>query len=425
MDDPETTAEHIRAADSAASGSEVHGDTVHGLDGADRWAGGGFGFQTRAIHAGQDPEPTTGAVVVPIYQTSTFAQSEVGVHQGYEYSRSGNPTRTALETCLAALEGGATGLAFASGLAAEDCLLRTVTGPGAHVVVPDDAYGGTFRLFARVLQRWGVEHTPVPLGDLDAVRAAIRPGQTSLIWCETPTNPLLRIADIAALGRLAHDAGARLAVDNTFASPYLQQPLALGADVVVHSTTKYLGGHSDVVGGALVTADPCLGEELAYAQNAMGAVPGPFDSWLVLRGIKTLGVRMDRHCANAARVVELLEEHPAVSTVLYPGLPDHPGHDVATAQMSQYGGMVSFRLAAGEAAALEVCRRTSVFTLGESLGGVESLIEHPGRMTHASVAGSPLEVPGDLVRLSVGIETVEDLLADLERSLAGNHPATT
>ena len=384
---------------------------------ADHWAEGGYGFETLAIHAGQDPDPTTGAVVVPIYQTSTYAQSEVGEHKGYEYSRSGNPTRTALETCLAALEGGRTGLAFASGLAAEDCLLRTVTGPGGHVVIPDDAYGGTYRLFAQVLERWGVAHTPVALSDLDAVRAAMRP-ETSLIWCETPTNPLLGIADIAGLAGIAHDAGARLAVDNTFASPYLQQPLALGADVVVHSTTKYLGGHSDVVGGALVTRDAALGEELAYHQNAMGGVPGAFDSWLVMRGAKTLGVRMDRHCANAARVVDLLLGHSAVAQVLYPGLPDHPGHEIAAKQMSGFGGMVSFRLAGGEAAALAVCKATKVFTLGESLGGVESLIEHPGRMTHASVAGSQLEVPSDLVRLSVGIETADDLLADLERALS-------
>ena len=375
-----------------------------------------FGFETLAIHAGQEPDPTTGAVVVPIYQTSTYVQSEVGVHRGYEYSRSGNPTRTALETCLAALEGGRTGLAFASGLAAEDCVLRTVLRPGSHVVVPDDAYGGTYRLFAKVLARWGVEHTAVPLGDLDVVRAAVRP-ETALVWCETPSNPLLGVADIAGLATIAHDAGARLVVDNTFASPYLQQPLTHGADVVVHSTTKYLGGHSDVVGGALVVADAGFGEELAYHQNAMGAVPGPFDSWLVMRGAKTLAVRMDRHCANAQRVVELLQRSPAVTSVLYPGLPDHPGHELAAKQMRDFGGMVSFRLAGGEAAALAVCKATRVFTLGESLGGVESLIEHPGRMTHASVAGSQLEVPDDLVRLSVGIESIEDLLADLEQAL--------
>ena len=393
------------------------GKDVHG--GLDRWADAGFGFETLAIHAGQDPDPTTGAVVVPIYQTSTYVQSEVGKHKGYEYSRSGNPTRSALESCLAALEGGRTGLAFASGLAAEDCVLRTLTNPGAHVVIPDDAYGGTYRLFAGVLAKWGVEHTPVALGDVDAVRAAVRPGQTALIWCETPTNPLLNIADIEALAGVAHEAGARLVVDNTFASPYLQQPLSLGADVVVHSTTKYLGGHSDVVGGALITGDQALGEELAYHQNAMGGVPGAFDSWLVLRGAKTLAVRMDRHCANAQRVVELLQGSDKVASVLYPGLPEHPGHEVAAKQMRDFGGMVSFRLAGGEEAALELCRRTTVFTLGESLGGVESLIEHPGRMTHASVAGSQLEVPGDLVRLSVGIETVDDLLGDLAQALAG------
>ena len=393
-------------------GKDVHGER-------DRWADAGYGFETLAIHAGQDPDPTTGAVVVPIYQTSTYVQSEVGKHKGYEYSRSGNPTRTALESCLAALEGGRTGLAFASGLAAEDCVLRTLTKPGAHVVIPDDAYGGTYRLFAGVLAKWGVEHTPVALGDVDAARAAVRPGQTALIWCETPTNPLLSIADIEALAGVAHEAGARLVVDNTFASPYLQQPLSLGADVVVHSTTKYVGGHSDVVGGALVTGDQGLGEELAYHQNAMGGVPGAFDSWLVLRGAKTLGVRMDRHCANAQRVVELLQASDKVASVLYPGLPEHPGHEVAAKQMRDFGGMVSFRLAGGEAAALEVCRRTTVFTLGESLGGVESLIEHPGRMTHASVAGSQLEVPADLVRLSVGIETADDLLGDLAQALAG------
>ena len=396
---------------SSSAGSEEFGSSVHGT-----WSPDDHGFETLAIHAGQDPDPTTGAVVVPIYQTSTYVQSEVGRHQGYEYSRSGNPTRTALESCLAALEGGRTGLAFASGLAAEDCVLRTLLAPGAHVVIPDDAYGGTYRLFSQVMARWGVAHTPVPLGDLDAVRAALRP-ETALVWCETPTNPLLGISDIAALAAVTHDGGARLVVDNTFASPYLQQPLALGADIVVHSTTKYLGGHSDVIGGALVVADVELGERLAYHQNAMGAVAGAFDAWLVLRGIKTLGVRMDRHCENARLVVELLQRSPAVASVRYPGLPEHPGHEIAARQMTDFGGMVSFRLAAGEQAALDLCKATRVFTLGESLGGVESLVEHPGRMTHASVAGSQLEVPADLVRLSVGIESADDLLADLEQAL--------
>ena len=376
------------------------------------------GFETLAIHAGQEPDQTTGAVVPPIYQTSTYAQDGVGgLRGGYEYSRSANPTRTALEECLAALEGGRRGLAFASGLAAEDTLLRTVCAPGDHVVIPDDAYGGTYRLVAKVLQRWGLEHTPAALTDVDAVRAAIRPGQTTVLWVETPTNPLLNVADIAALAEVAHGAGALLVVDNTFASPYLQQPLTLGADVVVHSTTKYLGGHSDVVGGALVVADEELAGRLAFHQNAMGAVAGPFDSWLVLRGIKTLGVRLDRHCDNAERVVEFLLAHPKVHTVRYPGLALHPGHEVALKQMRRFGGMVSFQVDGGLEAALAVCERTNVFTLGESLGGVESLIEHPGRMTHASVAGSALEVPADLVRLSVGIETVDDLLADLAQAL--------
>ncbi len=376
------------------------------------------GFNTRAIHDGQEPDPRTGAVAVPIYATSTYKQDGVGgLREGYEYSRSANPTRAALEQSLASLENGARGLAFASGLAAEDTLLRAACRPGDHVVLPNDAYGGTYRLIARVCANWGLEFTPAPLGDLDAVRAALRP-ETKLVWCETPTNPLLGIADIAALAELAHGHGAKLVVDNTFASPYLQQPLALGADVVVHSTTKYMGGHSDVVGGALVAADRDFGDELAFHQNAMGAVAGPFDAWLVLRGIKTLGVRMDRHCANAERVVDLLTGHPAVSEVLYPGLPEHPNHDVAARQMSGFGGMVSFRLRGGEEAALKVCGLVDVFTLGESLGGVESLIEHPGRMTHASVAGSVLEVPADLVRLSVGIEDADDLVADLTAALA-------
>jgi cystathionine gamma-synthase len=376
------------------------------------------GFDTLAIHAGQDPDPGTGSVVVPIHQTSTFKQDGVGgLRGGYEYSRSANPTRTALEECLAALEGGAHGLAFASGLAAEDCLLRTVLRPGDHMIVPHDAYGGSYRLFTRVLSAWGVEADTADLSDLAAVRAAFTP-RTKVVWSETPTNPLLGIADIAALADVAKGAGALLVVDNTFASPYLQQPLALGADVVLHSTTKYLGGHSDVVGGALVLDDSELAERLRFTQNATGAVPGPFDSWLVLRGVKTLGVRMDRHCANAERVTELLRAHPAVSSVLYPGLPEHPGHEIAAKQMRGFGGMVSFRMRGGEPAALRVCERTEVFTLAESLGGVESLIEHPARMTHMSVSGSVLEVPSDLVRLSVGIESADDLLDDLRHALA-------
>ncbi len=375
------------------------------------------GFNTRAIHAGQEPDAATGAVNVPVHLSTTFKQDGVGgLRGGYEYSRSANPTRTALQEALAALEQGTQGMAFASGLAAEDTLLRTVCEPGSHVILGGDAYGGTFRLISKVLSRWGVEHTPADLNDTEALRAAIRP-TTRVVWTETPTNPLLNIADIALTAEVAHDAGALLVVDNTFASPYLQQPLTLGADVVVHSTTKYLGGHSDVVGGALVTADAELGERLAFNQNAMGAVAGPFDSWLVLRGIKTLGVRMDRHQQNAARIAEFLLGHPDVTAVLYPGLPDHPGHDIAVKQMSGFGGMLSFRVRGGEEQALRICERAQLFTLAESLGGVESLIEHPGRMTHASAAGSPLEVPADLVRLSVGIEDVDDLLADLEQAM--------
>ncbi|MFH9663066.1 cystathionine gamma-synthase [Streptomyces sp. NPDC017248] len=374
-------------------------------------------FETLAIHAGNTADPLTGAVVPPIYQVSTYKQDGVGgLRGGYEYSRSANPTRTALEENLAALEGGRRGLAFASGLAAEDTLLRTLLSPGDHVVIPDDAYGGTFRLFAKVITRWGVQWSVADTSDPAAVRAAITP-KTKAVWVETPSNPLLGITDIAAVAQVAHDAGARLVVDNTFATPYLQQPLSLGADVVVHSLTKYMGGHSDVVGGALIVADQALGEELAYHQNAMGAVAGPFDSWLVLRGTKTLAVRMDRHSENATKIADMLTRHPRVTAVAYPGLPDHPGHDVAVKQMRAFGGMVSFRVAGGEEAALQVCGRTEVFTLGESLGGVESLIEHPGRMTHASVAGSQLEVPDDLVRLSVGIENVDDLIEDLKQAL--------
>jgi cystathionine gamma-synthase len=386
------------------------------------------GFETLAIHAGQEPDPLTGAVVPPIYQTSTYAQDGVGglrgggsgpgrFIEGYEYSRTANPTRGALEECLAALEGGARALAFASGMAAEDALLRTVLSPGDHVLIPHDAYGGTFRLFDKIFKPWGVSYRPVPVSDPDAVRAALADAPAKVVWVESPTNPLLSIADISMLAQLAHAAGALLVVDNTFASPYLQQPLELGADVVVHSTTKYLGGHSDVVGGAVVVSDPGLGERLAAVQNSTGSAGGPFDAWLTLRGIRTLGVRMDRHCANAARVADLMVEHPAVSQVLYPGLETHPGHEVAAKQMRGFGGIVSARLRGGEEAALALCGRTRLFTLGESLGGVESLIEHPGRMTHASVAGSELEVPADLVRLSVGIENGDDLLEDLRAAL--------
>jgi len=391
------------------------------------------GFETLAIHAGQEPDPLTGAVVPPIYQVSTYKQDGVGGLrggrlqgaadgpgrwiEGYDYSRSANPTRGALEECLAALEGGTRAFAFASGMAAEDCLLRTVCRPGDHVLIPHDAYGGTYRLADKVLRDWGVSYRPVPMSDPASVRGALRDRPARVIWVETPTNPLLSVADIAALAQIAHEAGALLVVDNTFASPYLQQPLALGADVVAHSTTKYIGGHSDVVGGALIVAAADLAEKIAYIQNATGAAAAPFDAWLTLRGAKTLGVRMDRHCQNAQRVADLLAAHPAVTEVFYPGLASHPGHEVAAKQMRGFGGIVSFRSAGGEAEAVAVCGRTRLFTLGESLGGVESLIEHPGRMTHASAAGSVLEVPADLVRLSVGIETGEDLLEDLRSAL--------
>ncbi|NYI04809.1 cystathionine gamma-synthase [Allostreptomyces psammosilenae] len=390
---------------------------------ADAGALTGGGFETRAIHAGQEPDPLTGAVVPPIYQVSTYRQDAVGrLRGGYEYSRSANPTRTALESALAALELGRRGFAFSSGMAAEDCLLRTVCAPGDHVVIPTDAYGGTYRLVSRVLERWGVSWTVADTHDPDAVRRALRPAgpagpATRLVWAETPSNPLLNVSDIAALADVAHAAGALLVVDNTFASPYLQQPLPLGADAVVHSTTKYLGGHSDVVGGALVVDDEELAERIAFHHNAVGAVAGPFDSWLTLRGVRTLAVRMDRHCANAARIARMLADHPAVASVLYPGLPEHPGHAVAAKQMRDFGGMVSCRLAGGEEAARRMCERTRLFALAESLGGVESLIEHPRRMTHMSTADTPHEVPADLVRLSVGIENVDDLLADLEQAL--------
>ncbi len=376
-----------------------------------------WGFETRAIHAGQDPDPRTGAVIVPIYQTSTFAQDGVGgLREGYEYSRTANPTRTALETALASLEGGAHGLAFASGMAASDVALRSMTRPGDHVILGNDAYGGTFRLIDKVMTLWGVEYSAVDLSDLDATRAALRTN-TKVIWSETPTNPLLGIADIAALAAIATEGGAKLVIDNTFATPYLQAPLSLGADVVLHSTTKYLGGHSDVVGGALVTSDSELNEQFAFLRNAAGAVPGPFDSWLTLRGAKTLALRMERHSDNAERIVETLLRSDKISKVYYPGLSDHPGHEIAAKQMRRFGGMISFSVAAGEQAALDLVSRTKLFTLGESLGGIESLIEHPGRMTHASTAGSPLQVPADLVRLSVGIEDSTDLIQDLVSAL--------
>jgi cystathionine gamma-synthase len=375
----------------------------------------GWGFETRAVHAGQAPDEASGAVVVPITLSTTFAQSEVGEHKGFEYSRSGNPTRAAYEACVASLEGAAHGLAFASGLAAEDNILRLVA-PGRRVLLGNDAYGGTFRLIARVHGPAGMAWTAVDLTDLDALEADW-PTDTAMVWLETPTNPLLTCIDIEGISALAHRHGALVVVDNTFATPYLQQPLVHGADIVVHSATKYLGGHSDVVGGFVALDDDELAGRLRFTQNAAGAVPAPFDCYLALRGVKTLAVRMERHCANARAIVDLLVGHPAVERVLYPQLPDHPGHAAAVKQMRDFGGMVSFTLRGGEGAALEVVRRTQLFTLAESLGAVESLIEHPGRMTHASAAGSPLEVPDNLVRLSVGIESSDDLVADLADAL--------
>jgi cystathionine gamma-synthase len=376
------------------------------------------GLATRAIHAGYRPDPATGAVNAPIYASSTFAQDGVGgLRGGFDYARTGNPTRAALEASLAAVEDAMFGRAFSSGMAATDCALRAMLRPGDHVIIPDDAYGGTFRLIDKVFTRWNVEYTPVALSNVDAVRAAITP-RTRLIWVETPTNPLLFIVDIAAIARLGRQSSAKVLVDNTFASPALQQPLTLGADVVLHSTTKYIGGHSDVVGGALVTNDEELDQAFGFLQNAAGAVPGPFDAYLTMRGLKTLVLRMQRHSENALAVAEFLAGQPSVSTVLYPGLSTHPGHEVATRQMRGFGGMVSVRMRAGREAAERLCANTGVFILAESLGGVESLIEHPSAMTHASTAGSQLEVPDDLVRLSVGIEDVADLLADLEQALS-------
>jgi cystathionine beta-lyase/cystathionine gamma-synthase len=378
-------------------------------------------FETRAVHVGSDPDPETGAVIPPIYQTSTFAQAGPGRHQGYEYARTGNPTRTALEGCLASLEGlrpgeGGGALAFSSGMAATTTVLQTLA-PGDHVVLSADVYGGTYRVIARVFAQWGLEFTAVDMTNADAVKQATG-ARTRMVWVETPTNPLLGIVDIAAAAEVAHATGALCVVDNTFATPYLQQPMELGADAVVHSTTKYLGGHSDVVGGALVTRLPELYERAKFLQNAVGAVPGPMDCWLALRGIKTLALRMRAHCHNALRVAAFLDGRDDVAEVRYPGLPGDPGHELAARQMLAYGGMVSFRPAGGVEAAQRVVEATRVFTLAESLGGVESLIELPGVMTHASVAGTEAEVPADLIRLSVGIEHADDLVADLEQALA-------
>jgi cystathionine gamma-synthase len=377
----------------------------------------GDGFETRAIHAGQPADPQTGAVMVPIYQTSTFAQDGVGRHKGFEYARTGNPTRTALEACLASLEGAALGFCFASGMAAEDAVLRLLAS-GDHLVVPTDAYGGTWRLIDKVHGPAGLAYDTADLTSLDELAAAWKP-ETKMVWIETPSNPLLSIVDIAAVAAFAAERGARTVVDNTFATPYLQTPLALGADIVVHSTTKYLGGHSDVVGGFAGVNDGALAERLGFLQNAAGAVPGPMDCFLTMRGLKTLGVRMDRHCANAGAVVEYLVGHPAVGSVLWPGLPDHPGHEIARKQMRHYGGMVSFTLSGGAGAAAGLVERTELITLAESLGGVESLIEVPALMTHLSVAGSTNEVDPGLVRLSVGIETVDDIIGDLRQALGG------
>lgn len=384
------------------------------------------GFSTRAIHFGQDPDPLTGAVIPPIHLSTTFKQDGIGgLRSGFEYSRSGNPTRAIFESCLAGLEApedpNARGFAFASGLAASDCLLRALLRPGDRAVFPNDAYGGTYRLFNSVARPWGVGHQVVNMAELEQVAAAVAIEGTKLLWLETPTNPLLGIADVRAIADIAHASNVLVVVDNTFATPYLQQPLALGADVVLHSVTKYLGGHSDVVGGAVVTPKPELIEAIEFHQNALGGVPSPFDCWLALRGVRTLGVRMDRHCANAQAVVAQLSGHPDVAEVLYPGLASHPGHDIAAKQMSDFGGMISFRVRGGRYAARDVCATTQVFTLGESLGGVESLIELPSDMTHQSVAESELAVPDDLIRISVGIEDADDLVGDLIQAIDRAH----
>ena len=377
------------------------------------------GFNTRAIHAGQVPDPTTGAVIPPIYQTTTFAQDGIGkLRNGYEYGRGTNPTRDALQSQLAALEGGTHAFSFSSGLAAEDSLIRAALRPGDHIVLGNDAYGGTYRLIDRVLSQWGITNSAVDMADLDAVRAAVAGGKTRMVWVETPSNPMMKITDIAAIAEIAHAAGALLVVDNTFASPYLQQPLSFGADVVVHSTTKYIGGHSDASGGAVIVKDEDLAEKVGFIQFAVGAVSAPMEAWLTTRGLKTLGVRMDRHSSNAASIARWLTEQEGVERVYYPGLEEHPGHDLAAAQMKSFGGMISVTFTGGEAAARAVAESTKVFTLAESLGGIESLMNYPSAMTHASVKGTDLAVPENLIRLSVGIEDLEDLIGDLEQALA-------
>lgn len=381
------------------------------------------GFNTRAVHAGQTPDPTTGSVIPPLYQTTTFAQDGIGkLRNGYEYGRGTNPTRDALQEQLAALEGGAFAFSFASGLAAEDALIRALLVPGDHIIMGNDVYGGTYRLINRVLSVWGISNAAVDMSDVDALAAAVAAGgpegETKMVWVETPSNPMMKITDIAALADVAHAAGALLVVDNTFASPYLQNPLALGADIVVHSTTKYIGGHSDASGGAIILSDAEAAEKIGFVQFAVGAVSAPMEAWLTTRGLKTLGVRMDRHCSNAQTIAEWLLTRPEVERVLYPGLADHPGHELAARQMRGFGGMISVQFKGGEAAARQVAESTEVFTLAESLGGIESLMNYPSEMTHASVKGTELEVPVNLIRLSVGIEDIADLIADLEKAFS-------
>lgn len=381
------------------------------------------GFNTRAVHAGQTPDPTTGSVIPPLYQTTTFAQDGIGkLRNGYEYGRGTNPTRDALQAQLAALEGGDFAFSFASGLAAEDALIRALLVPGDHIIMGNDVYGGTYRLINRVLSVWGISNSAVDMNDGDALASAVAAGgpegKTKMVWVETPSNPMMKITDIAALAQVAHDAGALLVVDNTFASPYLQNPLALGADVVVHSTTKYIGGHSDASGGAIILSDAEAAEKIGFVQFAVGAVSAPMEAWLTTRGLKTLGVRMDRHSSNAQEIAEWLLTRPEVETVLYPGLPDHPGHELAARQMRGFGGMISVQFKGGEAAARKVAESTHVFTLAESLGGIESLMNYPSEMTHASVKGTELAVPENLIRLSVGIEDVADLIADLDQAIS-------